>query len=109
MYKPILPEKTQFISPCNPRRDTKKGESVAQYVERLADELECKILDLGPETVAGFVMEPVVGAVRGNEILFRLFIHSHMNTGTWMRSRFTRLPYGDETSVQEIRGAFHSG
>ena len=43
----------------------KKGDSVAQYVERLANELECKILDLGPETVAGFVMEPVVGAVRG--------------------------------------------
>jgi len=41
----------------------KKGESVAQYVERLADELERKILDLGPATVAGFVMEPVVGAV----------------------------------------------
>jgi adenosylmethionine-8-amino-7-oxononanoate aminotransferase len=75
MYKPILPEKTQFISPCNPRRDMKKGESVTQYVERLADELERKILDLGPETVAGFVMEPVVGAVRGIEILF-LLVHS---------------------------------
>ncbi|KAI4608637.1 hypothetical protein J4E83_009074 [Alternaria metachromatica] len=65
IYLPILPEKTQFVSPCNPSRDMKKGESVAQYVERLADELERKILDLGPDTVAGFVMEPVVGAALG--------------------------------------------
>ncbi|OAG24162.1 PLP-dependent transferase [Alternaria alternata] len=65
MYKPILPEKTQFISPCNPCRDMIKGETTAQYVKRLQDELERKILDLGPETVAGFVMEPVVGAALG--------------------------------------------
>jgi adenosylmethionine-8-amino-7-oxononanoate aminotransferase len=42
-----------------------KGETTAQYVKRLQDELERKILDLGPETVAGFVMEPVVGAALG--------------------------------------------
>jgi adenosylmethionine-8-amino-7-oxononanoate aminotransferase len=65
MYKPILPEKTQFISPCNPCRDMTKGETTAQYVQRLGEELERKILELGPETVAGFVMEPVVGAVGG--------------------------------------------
>jgi adenosylmethionine-8-amino-7-oxononanoate aminotransferase len=46
-----------------------KGESVLQYVERLAHELERKILDLGAETVAGFVMEPVVGAVCGHDSL----------------------------------------
>jgi adenosylmethionine-8-amino-7-oxononanoate aminotransferase len=63
MYTPILPEKTQFISPCNPCRDMTKGETTAQYVQRLGEELERKILELGPETVAGFVMEPVVGAV----------------------------------------------
>ncbi|KAL1800910.1 hypothetical protein ACET3X_001252 [Alternaria dauci] len=65
MYKPILSEKTQFISPCYPSRDMAKGETTAQYVKRLEDELERKILDLGPETVAGFVMEPVVGAALG--------------------------------------------
>ncbi|KAG9191587.1 hypothetical protein G6011_10321 [Alternaria panax] len=65
MYKPILPAKTQFISPCNPCRYMTKGETTSQYVKRLEDELERKILDLGPETVAGFFMEPVVGAALG--------------------------------------------
>ena len=46
-----------------------KGETTAQYVKRLEDELERKILDLGPETVAGFVMEPVVGAVSSTMII----------------------------------------
>ena len=73
MYKPILPEKTQFISPCNPCRDMIKGETTAQYVKRLQDELERKILDLGPETVAGFVMEPVVGAVSSTIIMTPCF------------------------------------
>lgn len=36
-----------------------------EYVQRLAKELEDKILELGPETVAGFVAETVVGATTG--------------------------------------------
>lgn len=63
MYKQILPANTQFVSPCNPYRDMKEGETADQYVERLAKELESKICELGPDTVAGFFMEPVVGAV----------------------------------------------
>jgi 4-aminobutyrate---pyruvate transaminase len=38
------------------------GESEAQFVDRLADELERLILAEGPETVAAFVAEPVQGA-----------------------------------------------
>jgi adenosylmethionine-8-amino-7-oxononanoate aminotransferase len=63
MYKQILPGNTQFISPCNPYRDMEDGETTDQYVQRLAEELEDKICELGPDTVAGFFMEPVVGAV----------------------------------------------
>src|SRR3546814_10841357 len=36
-----------------------------QYAERLAAELEQKIQELGPETVAAFVAETVVGATAG--------------------------------------------
>ncbi|KAF1939899.1 omega-amino acid-pyruvate aminotransferase [Clathrospora elynae] len=65
MYKPILPENTQFVSSCYPYRDMKEGETAAQYVERLADELDRKIRKIGPEKVAGFIAEPVVGAALG--------------------------------------------
>ncbi|RMZ68648.1 aminotransferase [Pyrenophora seminiperda CCB06] len=65
MYKQILPNNAKFISPCNPYRDMWEGESVKQYVERLAKELDDKICELGPNTVAGFIMEPVVGAALG--------------------------------------------
>ncbi|CAA9960987.1 Omega-amino acid-pyruvate aminotransferase [Pyrenophora teres f. maculata] len=65
MYKQILPNNTKFISPCNPYRDMQEGQSASQYVERLAEELDEKICELGPNTVAGFVMEPVVGAALG--------------------------------------------
>lgn len=69
MYKQILPSNTKFISPCNPYRDMDEEETVVQYVERLADELERKICELGPDTVAGFFMEPVVGAVSFAHVL----------------------------------------
>jgi adenosylmethionine-8-amino-7-oxononanoate aminotransferase len=63
MYRPILPNNTHFISPCNEYRGLNDDETRDQYVERLAEELENKILELGSDTVAGFYMEPVVGAV----------------------------------------------
>ena len=40
----------------------KAGESEAQFVERLAAELEATIRREGPETVAAFIAEPVQGA-----------------------------------------------
>ncbi|MCC2664154.1 MAG: aminotransferase, partial [Geminicoccaceae bacterium] len=41
------------------------GESEAAYGARLAAELEATVQELGPETVIGFVAEPVVGATLG--------------------------------------------
>ena len=38
------------------------GESEADFVERLATELETMILDEGPDTVAAFIGEPLMGA-----------------------------------------------
>lgn len=52
----------------------KEGETTTQYVERLAEELESKICELGPETVAGFFMEPVVGAVSPSHIHVALIL-----------------------------------
>lgn len=42
-------------------REGKNGESEAEFVQRLADELEALILAEGPETIGGFFAEPVMG------------------------------------------------
>jgi adenosylmethionine-8-amino-7-oxononanoate aminotransferase len=63
-YRPLLIE-TSHISPCTAYRDQGPDESEADYGRRVADELEAEILRLGPESVAAFIAEPVVGATAG--------------------------------------------
>lgn len=63
-YKPLLIE-TSHISPCYAYRDKNSAESEEDYGRRVADELEAEIQRLGPESVAAFVAEPVVGATAG--------------------------------------------
>ncbi|MGV2930814.1 aspartate aminotransferase family protein [Vreelandella venusta] len=63
-FQPILPE-THHVSPCYAYREKGAEESPEAYAIRLADELEAKILELGPEEVMAFVAEPVVGATLG--------------------------------------------
>lgn len=58
------------VSPCNAYRGMTEGQTVEQYVEQLADELDRKFQEMGPETVCAFVAEPVVGAVSFHRILF---------------------------------------
>ncbi len=60
--EPFLPllVPAHHVSPCYAYRDQQAGETDAQYAQRLADELEAKILELGPDTVAAFVAETVV-------------------------------------------------
>ncbi|RXT53003.1 aspartate aminotransferase family protein [Bosea sp. Tri-44] len=53
------------ISPCYEYRDRRADETSEEYGLRVADELEAKILGLGPETVCAFVAETVVGATLG--------------------------------------------
>jgi adenosylmethionine-8-amino-7-oxononanoate aminotransferase len=56
---------TSHIAPCYAYRDQQAGETLPQYGQRVADELETEILRLGPERVIAFVAEPVVGATMG--------------------------------------------
>lgn len=63
-FKPILPE-THHVAPCYAYRDMRPGESATTYAERLASELEAKIIELGADHVMAFVAEPVVGATLG--------------------------------------------
>jgi adenosylmethionine-8-amino-7-oxononanoate aminotransferase len=63
-FEPMLMPATH-IAPCYAYRDRAEGESEEAYGRRVADELEAAILDLGPESVAAFIAEPVVGATAG--------------------------------------------
>lgn len=63
-FSPLLMEHL-YISPCYPYRDQRDGESLYDYGQRVADELEDIILREGAETIIGFIAEPVVGATAG--------------------------------------------
>lgn len=64
-FSPYMVEAMHHVSPCHAWRDKHEGESDAAYGDRLAAELEAKIIELGPDTVAAFIAEPVVGATMG--------------------------------------------
>ncbi len=63
-FQPLLAP-SHHIAPCYAYRDQRQDESAEQYGQRVADELEQKLHELGPETVIGFIAEPVVGATAG--------------------------------------------
>lgn len=63
-FEPLLIE-AHHVSPCYAYRERLDGETDEAYVQRLADELEQTIVALGPDTVAAFVAETVVGATLG--------------------------------------------
>jgi adenosylmethionine-8-amino-7-oxononanoate aminotransferase len=64
-FEPLLSTAMHHVSPCHYWRWHAPGESEEAYGERLAGELEATIERLGPETVAAFVAETVVGATMG--------------------------------------------
>jgi len=63
-YAPMLMD-VSLIAPCFAYHFKRDDETEEQYGRRVADELEAEILRLGPETVAGFTAETVVGATTG--------------------------------------------
>jgi len=63
-FAPLMIE-TSHISPCYEYRGRRDDETPETYGLRVADELEAEVLRLGPETVLGFIAEPVVGATLG--------------------------------------------
>ena len=63
-FAPLLIE-THHIDPCFAYRFQEPGESETAYGLRVANALERKIEELGPDTVLAFVAETVVGATAG--------------------------------------------
>lgn len=63
-FTPLL-QASHPIGPCYPYRYQRANESPQAYGLRCANELEERILELGAESVIGFIAEPVVGATAG--------------------------------------------
>ncbi len=64
-YAPLLSPAFHHVSPAYAYRGRQDSEGEVEYVARLAAELEAKFQELGPDTVAAFIAEPVVGATLG--------------------------------------------
>jgi hypothetical protein len=63
-FEPIMMP-GHHIAPCFEYRDMQDDETPDEYGQRAANELEEKILELGPGNVAAFIAETVVGATAG--------------------------------------------
>src|SRR5262245_45115450 len=63
-FAPLLID-VEHVAPCFEYRGRRPDETARQYGERLAQELEAKIDELGPGTVMAFVAETVGGATAG--------------------------------------------
>jgi adenosylmethionine-8-amino-7-oxononanoate aminotransferase len=64
-YAPLLSPAFSHVTPAFAYREKRDDESEADFVTRLAAELEAEFQRLGPDTVAAFIAEPVVGATSG--------------------------------------------
>jgi adenosylmethionine-8-amino-7-oxononanoate aminotransferase len=64
-YAPLLSSAFSHVTPAFAYHEKHEGEQDAEFVARLAAELEAEFQRLGPDTVAAFLAEPVVGATAG--------------------------------------------
>src|SRR5947208_6566288 len=64
-YAPLLSAAFSHVTPAFAYHEKHDHESEADFVARLAAELEAEFQRLGPDTVVAFIAEPVVGATAG--------------------------------------------
>ncbi len=64
-FEPLMVPSMVHIDACHFWRFAEEGESEFEYGQRVANQLEEMILQLGPDTVAAFIAEPIVGATMG--------------------------------------------
>ena len=63
-FAPLLME-TGRVSPCFEYRERREDETQQQYTQRLLQELEQTVKQIGPEKVIGFIAETIGGATSG--------------------------------------------
>jgi adenosylmethionine-8-amino-7-oxononanoate aminotransferase len=61
----LLDNNVHRVSAANEYRGKADGQTTEEYVQQLADELDRKFQEVGPDTVAAFVAETLVGATLG--------------------------------------------
>src|SRR6516225_10112997 len=64
-YAPLLSTAFSHVTPAFAYHEKRDTERDSDFVARLAAELEAEFQRLGPDTVAAFIAEPVVGATAG--------------------------------------------
>lgn len=64
-YAPLLSPSFSHVTPAFAYHEKRDDESEAAFVARLVAELDAEFQRLGPDTVAAFIAEPVVGATAG--------------------------------------------
>src|SRR6201990_1800857 len=64
-YAPLLSPAFSHVTPAFAYHEKRDNETEADFVKRLTAELDAEFLRLGPDTVAAFIAEPVVGATSG--------------------------------------------
>src|ERR1700749_3769111 len=64
-YAPLLSPSFSHVTPAFAYHEKRDNESEADFVARLAAELDAEFQRLGPDNVAAFIAEPVVGATAG--------------------------------------------
>jgi len=64
-YAPLLSPSFSHVTPAFAYHEKRDHESESDFVARLAAELDAEFQRLGPDTVAAFIAEPVVGATAG--------------------------------------------
>jgi adenosylmethionine-8-amino-7-oxononanoate aminotransferase len=64
-YAPLLSAAFSHVTPAFAYHEKRDSESEVDFVARLAAELDAEFQRLGPENVAAFIAEPVVGATAG--------------------------------------------
>lgn len=65
IYEPMLSKNHKFVSPCFAYRGKHPNETDGAYVRRLEEELDAEFQRIGPDRVAAFIAEPIVGAALG--------------------------------------------
>src|ERR1700748_1238700 len=64
-YAPLLSPSFSHVTPAFAYHERRDDETEAAFVARLAADLDAEFRRLGPENVAAFIAEPVVGATAG--------------------------------------------
>jgi adenosylmethionine-8-amino-7-oxononanoate aminotransferase len=122
LYHAILPDNMHTVPACHPYRNQQPGQTDLEYVEWHRDKLVEKIKELGSNKVAGFIVEPIVGAVSA----FTPSYYSHKTTnlrtacmfqgrrtqtytilGPWLCPRGTWLSQSHERGLRRLWYSAH--